>query len=198
MKDAALEQLQEENEIIKAQRTALENQLAEINKSAGLLRQSLSHYTPSPPPTLNDPASTNFPRNDGVAGNDPVLVAQVVMLENANKVLESNVNSLRSDMKQKLAPLLERIESLEEEKRILAEEMKTKLECREMTISNLENSLQQLTYTHLHASTKKKRRSKHLDLNKSATKDTLVPGSSVVLKNEETQESQSADEDSNS
>eukprot|EP00571_Detonula_confervacea_P007411 CAMPEP_0172315834 /NCGR_PEP_ID=MMETSP1058-20130122/26429_1 /TAXON_ID=83371 /ORGANISM="Detonula confervacea, Strain CCMP 353" /LENGTH=1230 /DNA_ID=CAMNT_0013030007 /DNA_START=67 /DNA_END=3759 /DNA_ORIENTATION=+ len=128
-KESALAQLSEENEIVTAQRSALENQLVEINKSAGVLRNSLS-------------TATQSPAADAVVGSDPVLVAQVVMLENANKVLESSVDSLRSDMQEKLAPFLEQIALLEEEKRMTEEEMNTKLGCREMTISNLENSLQ--------------------------------------------------------
>ena len=66
------------------------------------------------------------------------------MLERANKVLESSVASLRTDTTTKLAPLLERIALLEEERRIVEEEMNTKLGCREVTITSLENSLQQL------------------------------------------------------
>lgn len=133
-KESALEQLSKENEIILAQRSALENQLLEINRSAGALRDSL----PSSPPTS---PNTNG-QHDG--GSDPVLVSQMVMLEKANKVLESTVDSLRSDKEEKLAPLLEKIALLEEEKRIMEEEMEVKLGCREMTINNLENSLQQL------------------------------------------------------
>jgi hypothetical protein len=131
-KECALAQLSEENKIIAAQRLALEDQLVEINKSAGALRRSL----------LSTPHS---PGNaDKVApGSDPILVAQVVMLENANKVLESSVNSLRSDMHEKISPLLHRIEMLVEEKRIVEDEMNTKLQRQETTISKLENSLNQ-------------------------------------------------------
>ena len=42
--------------------------------------------------------------NDKVAGSDPILVAQVVMLENANKVLEASIISLHSDMQKKMLP----------------------------------------------------------------------------------------------
>ena len=162
-KDAALEKLREEVNIVTAQRSALESQLFEINKSAGLLRDSLSDQASSPKKehessTLDDPKSPNSCANDGIAGGDPILVAQVVMLENANRVLESSVTSLRSDMQQKLAPLLEKIAMLEEEKRIMEDEMTVKLQCREMTITNLENSLQQLTSTRM--SSKKKKHSK--------------------------------------
>ncbi|KAL3799058.1 hypothetical protein ACHAW5_004063 [Stephanodiscus triporus] len=132
-KECALARLSEENEIITAQRSALETQLVEINKAAGVLRHSL----------LSSVGSHSPGNGDEVAGSDPVLVAQVVMLENANKVLESSVNSLRSDMHEKLAPLLYRIAMLEEEKRIIKDELNTKLSCRETTISNLENSLRQ-------------------------------------------------------
>ena len=97
--------------------------MVEINKSAGVLRDG---------------------GDDQVAGDDPVLVSQVVMLENANKVLESTVDSLRSDMQEKLAPLLEQIAHLESEKEIIEEEMDMKLELKEMTIKNLESSLKQL------------------------------------------------------
>ena len=132
-KECALAQLSEENEIIAAQRSALEDQLIEINKSAGVLRHSLLSR-----------AGPHSPGNsDEVVGSDPVLVAQVVMLENANKVLEGSVSSLRSDMQENIAPLLYRIAMLEEEKRIVKDEMNTKLRCRETTISNLENSLSQ-------------------------------------------------------
>lgn len=164
-KDLALEDLQNEVAIVTSQRSALENQLVEINKSAGLLRQSLADQSPNSykrtdPSGPNELSTPKSPGNDGVAGDDPVLVAQVVMLENANRVLESQVNSLRSDMQQKLAPLLERIALLEEEKRISEDEMNAKLECREMTITNLENSLQQMTSSRLSGSAKKKRQSK--------------------------------------
>jgi DNA-binding protein H-NS len=71
------------------------------------------------------------------------------MLKNANKVLESSVDSLRSNQQEKLAPLLEQIALLEEEKRIMAEEMHTKIHCREQTISNLEESLKQATRSRL-------------------------------------------------
>jgi hypothetical protein len=71
------------------------------------------------------------------------------MLENANKVLESSLDSLRSGQQEKLAPLLERIALLEEEKRIMEEEMHTKIQCREQTISNLEDSLKQATQSRL-------------------------------------------------
>jgi hypothetical protein len=102
-------------------------------KSAGVLRHSLLSR-----------AGPHSPGNsDEVVGSDPVLVAQVVMLENANKVLEGSVSSLRSDMQENIAPLLYRIAMLEEEKRIVKDEMNTKLRCRETTISNLENSLSQ-------------------------------------------------------
>jgi hypothetical protein len=81
------------------------------------------------------------------------------MLENANKVLENSVTSLRSDLQEKLTPLLERVAMLEEEKRIIEDEMNVKLQCREMTIKNLENSLQQLNATRF-SSSKKKRHTK--------------------------------------
>jgi hypothetical protein len=81
------------------------------------------------------------------------------MLENANKVLENSVTSLRSDLQEKLTPLLERVSMLEEEKRIIEDEMNVKLQCREMTIKNLENSLQQLNATRF-SSGKKKRHTK--------------------------------------
>ena len=122
-KETEVAHLTEENKIVIAQRSALENQLVEINKSAGVLRDG---------------------GDDQVAGDDPVLVSQVVMLENANKVLESTVDSLRSDMQEKLAPLLEQIAHLESEKEIIEEEMDMKLELKEMTIKNLESSLKQL------------------------------------------------------
>jgi hypothetical protein len=131
-KESALAQLSEENKIIAAQRLALEDQLVEINKSAGALRHSLVS-TPQSPGNADKVAP----------GSDPVLIAQVVMLENANKVLESSVNSLRSDTHEKIAPLLHRIEMLSEEKRIVEDEMNTKLHRQETTISKLENSLNQ-------------------------------------------------------
>eukprot|EP00804_Cyclotella_cryptica_P016281 CCRYP_005750-RA/>CCRYP_005750-RA protein AED:0.00 eAED:0.00 QI:333/1/1/1/1/1/2/200/1845 len=164
-KDAALDQLREELAIVTAQRSALENQLIEINKSAGLLRNSLPDQASSSPNSKRHESAPDEPASptcglDGVAGGDPILVAQVVMLENANRVLESSVNSLRSDMQQKLAPLLEKIATLEEEKRIMEDEMNAKLECREMTITNLENSLQQLTSSRSAGSTKKKKHPK--------------------------------------
>ncbi|KAL7484712.1 hypothetical protein ACHAW6_010336 [Cyclotella cf. meneghiniana] len=160
-KDAALEQVREELAIVTAQRSALESQLIEINKSAGLLRNSLFDQASSSPNKKSHELTPGEPTSpscgfDGVAGGDPILVAQVVMLENANRVLENSVNSLRSDMQQKLAPLLEKIAMLEEEKRIMEDEMNAKLECREMTIKNLENSLQQLTSTRSAGSTKKR------------------------------------------
>merc|ERR1712013_407288 len=78
-KDAALARMAEENEIVVAQRSALEDQLVEINKSAGALRE-----------TLDGSGSTPNAPGDMGAGSDPALVTQVVMLEKANKVLESN------------------------------------------------------------------------------------------------------------
>jgi hypothetical protein len=164
-KDAALEQVREELAIVTAQRSALESQLIEINKSAGLLRNSLFDQASSSTNKKSHESTPGEPTSpscglDGVAGGDPILVAQVVMLENANRVLESSVNSLRFDMQQKLAPLLERIALLEEEKRIMEDEMNAKLECREITITNLENSLQQLTSTRSAGSTKKKKHPK--------------------------------------
>jgi len=129
-KELALANLAEENEIIKAQRSALEDQLVEINKSAGVLRDISSADASG--------------ENHKTSGSDPALVSQVVMLEKANKVLESSVDSLRADKETLLTPLLEKIALLEEEKRMAEEEMNTKLEVREHTIRNLENSLQQL------------------------------------------------------
>ena len=104
----------------------------EINRVAGALR------VPSTPGDGRDGEGA------GAVGSDPILVSQMVMLERANKVLESSVASLRTDTTTKLAPLLERIALLEEERRIVEEEMNTKLGCREVTINSLENSLQQL------------------------------------------------------
>lgn len=78
------------------------------------------------------------------------------MLENANKVLESSVDSLRSGQQEKLAPLLEKIALLEEEKRMMEEEMHTKVHCREQTISNLEESLKQATQSRLNKKKQKK------------------------------------------
>jgi len=190
-KDAAIEELKSENEIIKTQREALENQLIEINTSAGVLRQNLATQLPSPrkPPAspgteneeqVEDPVS----RDDGAVGSDPVLVAQVCMLENANSVLEKTVNSLRSEMQEKLAPLREKIAQLEQEKRIFEEEMQTKLECREMTIANLETSLKQATSSRLNA-TKKKRKSKKMSQQQPTSSD---PG----LQNQESALEQSA------
>ena len=152
-KQTSLAQLTEENKIVKAQRSALENQLVEINKSAGILRESLA-VSPSSVPT--SPA-TPVESNDGMAGGDPVLVSQVVMLENANKVLESSCESLRSDMHEKLAPLLEKIALLEEERKMIEEEMNTKLDCREMTIKSLEQSLQAVRQASRTRHTKKKK-----------------------------------------
>jgi chromosome segregation ATPase len=158
-KDAALQQVT----IVTAQKIALENQLIEINKSAGILRDSLSDQVSSPKKgtetTCTEPASSRSTESGGAGGSDPVLVAQVVMLENANKVLENSVTSLRSDLQEKLTPLLERVSMLEEEKRIIEDEMNVKLQCREMTIKNLENSLQQLNATRF-SSGKKKRHTK--------------------------------------
>ena len=108
----------------------------EINRPAGALRV--------PSAATGDRGADG---DGGVAGavrSDPVLVSQVVMLERANKVLESSVASLRTDTTTKLAPLLERIALLEEERRIVEEEMNAKLGCREVTIASLEDSLQQL------------------------------------------------------
>ncbi|KAL7512486.1 hypothetical protein ACHAXN_009420 [Cyclotella atomus] len=163
-KEAELEKLREEIAIVTAQRSALESQLIEINQSAGLLRDSLSDQHAQSPGKKADatdepcsPRSTEDESNAG--GNDPILVAQVVMLENANKVLEKNVNSLRSDLQSKLAPLLEKVAMLEEEKRMMEDEMNVKLECREMTIKNLEHSLQQLNASRF-GSGKKKRESR--------------------------------------
>eukprot|EP00573_Skeletonema_grethae_P013520 CAMPEP_0201695432 /NCGR_PEP_ID=MMETSP0578-20130828/7380_1 /ASSEMBLY_ACC=CAM_ASM_000663 /TAXON_ID=267565 /ORGANISM="Skeletonema grethea, Strain CCMP 1804" /LENGTH=1030 /DNA_ID=CAMNT_0048181277 /DNA_START=216 /DNA_END=3308 /DNA_ORIENTATION=- len=144
--ESACDKLRDDNKIMEAQRTALENQLVEINESAAMLRKSLAQ----------DSTSDAQNQNAVEAGSNPILVAQVVMLENANKVLESSVDSLRSDQQEKLAPLLQRIALLEEEKRIMEEETLTKIQCREQTISNLEDSLKQATQSRL---TKKKRNS---------------------------------------
>ncbi|KAL9179937.1 hypothetical protein ACHAXT_007907 [Thalassiosira profunda] len=146
------EQLRDENEIVTAQRSALENQLVEINKSA---RDSLS----SPPATPQQTNPFDDDDDDDNGGSDPVLVAQVVMLEKKNKVLESSVDCLRSDAQAKLAPLLTRIAELEQEKEIFAEEMQTKVQARENTISSLEGSLKQL---HKKASKKASRSTKML------------------------------------
>jgi hypothetical protein len=153
-KESACDKLRDENKIMEAQRFALENQLVEINNSAAMLRNSLSQDGTSPSKSSN--VDDGQAPDDGQAGSNPILVAQVVMLENANKVLESSVDSLRSDQQEKLAPLLERIALLEEEKRIMEEEMHTKIHCREQTISNLEDSLKQATQSRL---TKKKKSS---------------------------------------
>lgn len=144
--ETACDKLRDDNKIMEAQRTALENQLVEINESAAILRKSLAE----------DMTSDTQNQNAAESGSNPILVAQVVMLENANKVLESSVDSLRSDQQEKLAPLLQRIALLEEEKRIMEEETLTKIQCREQTISNLEESLKQATQSRL---TKKKKNS---------------------------------------
>mmetsp|Transcript_30927 Transcript_30927/g.62528 ORF Transcript_30927/g.62528 Transcript_30927/m.62528 type:complete len:1111 (-) Transcript_30927:52-3384(-) len=154
-KESACDKLRDENKIMEAQRFALENQLVEINKSAAMLRNSLGQDSTSSPAKSSNVGDGQVP-DDGQAGSNPILVAQVVMLENANKVLESSVDSLRSDQQEKLAPLLERIALLEEETRIMEEEMHTKIHCREQTISNLEDSLKQATQSRL---TKKKKSS---------------------------------------
>jgi hypothetical protein len=133
----------------------LENQLVEINNSAAILRDSLAQDSTSSPSKSKNAGDDQI-QNDGQEGSNPILVAQVVMLENANKVLESSIDSLRSDQQEKLAPLLERIALLEEEKRIMEEEMLTKIHCREQTISNLEDSLRKATQARL---TKKKKNS---------------------------------------
>ncbi len=150
-KDSALDKLRDENKIVVAQRSALENQLIEINQSAAQIRDSLAH-------AASQSSATNGVEGDkeDKSGSDPILVAQVVMLKNANKVLESSVDSLRSDQQEKLAPLLEQIALLQEEKRIMAEEMHTKIHCREQTISNLEESLKQATRSRLDKNKKKK------------------------------------------
>lgn len=150
-KDTALDKLRDENKIIVAQRSALENQLIEINQSAAQIRDSLAQDTSQSSATNGRECS-----KEEKSGSDPILVAQVVMLKNANKVLESSVDSLRSDQQEKLAPLLERIALLEEEKRIMAEEMHTKIHCREQTISNLEESLKQATRSRLDKNKNKK------------------------------------------
>jgi len=148
-KEAALARMAEENEIVVAQRSALETQLVEINRQAGTLRESL------------DNGNAHLASGDGggggskASGSDAAFVTQVVMLEKANKVLESSVESLRFGMQEKLAPLLERIALLEEEKRIVEEEMNTKLSCREMTITNLEKQLHKGGHRKLKFSKKK-------------------------------------------
>jgi len=148
-KETALARMAEENEIVVAQRSALENQLVEINRQAGTLRESL------------DSGNAHLASGDGggggirASGSDAAFVTQVVMLEKANKVLESSVESLRSGMQEKLAPLLERIALLEEEKRIVEEEMNTKLSCRELTITNLEKQLHKGGHRKLKFSKKK-------------------------------------------
>ena len=103
----------------------------EINRPAGALRV--------PSAATGDRGADGDGGVAGAVGSDPVLVSQVVMLERANKVLESSVASLRTDTTTKLAPLLERIALLEEERRIVEEEMNAKLGCREVTINSLEN-----------------------------------------------------------
>ena len=127
-KECALE-VSEENKIISAQHSALENQFVEINNSS----------------------------------SDPVLVSKAVMLEKKNKVLETTVKSIRSDMQKKIAPLLYRIALAEEEKRIVVDEMNNKVHSRDETIANLENSLRQ--YRALQQSKKKR-----LSLKKKASK----------------------------
>ncbi|KAL7428383.1 hypothetical protein ACHAXM_001250 [Skeletonema potamos] len=147
-KENACDKLRDENKIIEAQRSALENQLLEINKSAALLRDSLAQdNTTSLSSSIH--VGADQVQNVGRAGSDPILVTQLVKLENANKVLESSLDSLRSGQQEILAPLLERIALLEEEKRIIEEEMHTKIQCREQTISNLEDSLKQATQSRL-------------------------------------------------
>lgn len=142
-KDSAVAHLTEENKIVIAQRSALESQLAEINKTAGNMRNSSS--------------STGEGGDKDTSGSDPMLVARNAMLENAKKVLESSVESLRGDMQEKLAPMLDRIALVESEKECIEEEMATKIELKDMTIANLENSLQQLQQ---HAKSPKRRASK--------------------------------------
>ena len=142
-KDSAVAHLTEENKIVIAQRFALESQLAEINKTAGNMRNSSS--------------STGEGGDKDTSGSDPMLVARNAMLENAKKVLESSVESLRGDMQEKLAPMLDRIALVESEKECIEEEMATKIELKDMTIANLESSLQQLQQ---HAKSPKRRASK--------------------------------------
>ena len=81
----------------------------EINRVAGALR------------VTSTPGDGGDGEGAGAVGSDPILVSQMVMLERANKVLESSVASLRTDTTAKLARLLERIALLEEERRIVEE-----------------------------------------------------------------------------
>ena len=75
--------------------------------------------------------------------------------------------AVRADLEEKLAPLMEKMDILEEEKRSMAEETKAKIACREQTIGNLEQSLielraqlsqqqQQQHHHHQHGQAKKK------------------------------------------
>ena len=67
------------------------------------------------------------------------------------------MESLRGDMQEKLAPMLEQIALLESEKECIEEEMATKIELKDMTIANLESSLKQLQQ---HSKSPKRRVSK--------------------------------------
>jgi uncharacterized coiled-coil protein SlyX len=115
-KEAAVRELRQENEIIEAQRSALEEYLVELNRSAGYLRDS---------------ASSSVGECDGTTGEAPIRAVQMAALEQENEALRLSVNSLRQSFAM-----------LEEEKRMVEEDMKERLSCRESTIDQLENALQ--------------------------------------------------------
>jgi len=70
-------------------------------------------------------------------------LTRVKFMTNQEKELAVQ-KAVRADIEEKLAPLMERMDILEEEKRAMDEETNAKIACREQTISNLEQSLIEL------------------------------------------------------
>jgi len=70
-------------------------------------------------------------------------LTRVKFMTNQEKELAVQ-KAVRADLEEKLAPLMEKMDILEEEKRSMDEETNAKIACREQTISNLEQSLIEL------------------------------------------------------
>lgn len=176
--ESALAHLREECDIATSQRSALEGYLVELNNSAGAMRESLSSSHPS----RSSPSSVVVNEEEGT-GAPAVLVVRVAMLEKENEVLKSSAETLR-----------ERVDSLTEEKRTLEEEMGARLECRETTISNLENSLRVLQRaSRLRFSKKKKKKASSVKGSSSVTPTGPGSGGSPVTADPGVERSYSAD-----
>lgn len=150
-KDDAMSGLRRENEIIEAQRLALEECLVEMNRSAGSLRDSTTTMS-----SVGDCTAAD----DDVGGEEDASSSirtaaarrQLSALERENEALRSTVDTLRRSFAM-----------LEEEKGMVEEEMNERLACREATIDRLEGALQQQQHAMRSRFSKKKKKKKGND-----------------------------------